>query len=50
MTAEDKMSLQLLQLESTDTHDFIKVTITLQHTSCCMFRSSLAHSVTLMKS
>jgi len=49
VTAGNKGSLHLLQLEPTDAHDFIKVTI-LQHISCYMFRSSLAHTVNLMKS
>jgi len=35
--------IHLLQFEPTNAHNFIEVTITLQHTSCYMFRSLLIH-------
>jgi hypothetical protein len=35
--------IQLLQFEQTNAHNFIEVTVILQHTSSYMFRASLAH-------
>lgn len=35
--------IQLLQFEPMNAHNFIEVTVILQHTSSYMFRASLAH-------